>query len=309
MSAAAGATRAAASRGLDMEKKRPRLILSGGSFVVPTAVILVLLVVWPLVYGVFISFFNTNLMNRWKFVGFRYYIDIFPNKGFHWRILTTILFTSLTVSGHVLVGFFLALLLNLKLKGRALFRSILIVPWLFPEVVVALLWRWMLHPMYGILTSWGNGLGLLPADFSLLGNGTTAMLSAAAAAIWKGYPFMMVMILAGLQSIPKEHYEAASIDGCGPADSFFHVTLPGLSPVLSVSLILDTIWYFKHFTMIWLLTEGGPVNATKVVSIEIFKHAFEAFDYGRASAMAVYVLLICLVISILFRKAIPHDLK
>ncbi len=292
-----------------MRERRLRVSFSGSAFVIPTVIILVLLVVWPLIYGVFISFFNTNLMNRWKFVGLRYYFDVFPNKGFHWRILTTLVFTALTVSGHVLIGFFLALLLNMEIKGRTFFRSILIIPWLFPEVVVALLWRWMLHPMYGILTQWGSAAGLIPANFSMLGNGTTAMLSTAAAAIWKGYPFMMVMILAGLQSIPKDLYDAASIDGCSSVDSFFHVTLPGLSSVLSVSLILDTLWYFKHFTMIWLLTEGGPVNATKVVSIEIFKHAFEAFDYGRASAMAVYVLFICLTISFVYRKVIPNDQK
>jgi multiple sugar transport system permease protein len=282
-------------------------LFEGSGFVVPVFVILILLVIWPLFYGIFISLFNTNLINRWRFVGLRYYWDIFPNKEFHKRILTTLVFTFLTVSGHVLVGFYLAHLLNVKIRFRALFRSILILPWLFPEVVVALLWRWMLHPMYGILTLWGAKIHLIPPEFSILSSSTTAMLAVAGAAIWKGYPFMMVMILAGLQSIPRELYEAASIDGCSGIQSLLYVTIPGLKPVLSVSLILDTAWYFKHFTMIWLLTGGGPVNATQVVSIDIYKHAFEAFDYGRASSMAVWVLFCCLAMSFIFRRLLKNE--
>jgi len=290
-----------------MKSKQLKINFSGGGFVIPALIVLVFLIIYPLLYGIFISFFNTNLVNRWRFVGLRYYWDIFPNRQFHMRILTTLIFTMLTVSGHLLVGFFLALLLNMEIRGRTFFRSVFILPWLFPEVVVALLWRWMLHPMYGIVNLFGVNIGLIPPDFSILSNSVTAMLADSGTAIWKGYPFMMVMILAGLQSIPKDLYEAASIDGCNAIHSFFRVTLPGLAPILSVALILDTAWYFKHFTMIWLLTAGGPVNATQVVSIDIFKNAFEAFDYGRASAMAVYVLIICLAISLVLKRLNRND--
>lgn len=118
---------------------------------------------------------------------------------------------------------------------------------------------------------------------------------------------VMMMVLAGLQSISQDTYEAAKIDGCNRIQSFRYVTLPGLLPVIVVTLILDTVWWFKHFTMIWLLTEGGPGDATNVVSIDIFKQAFQFFDYGKAAAMAVIVFFVCFLIGFLYRRLFGND--
>jgi multiple sugar transport system permease protein len=213
----------------------------------------------------------------------------------------------LTVIGHFLIGILLASLLNLKLPGRTLFRAILLAPWLFPEVVVGLLWKWMLNSMYGIFNHFLMSAHIISEPISWLGNPSTALFAVVLVAIWKGYPLVMILVLAGLQAIPDELYEAAQIDGSSRWQSFRFITLPGLRPLLVITLILDTVWWFKHFTLIWLLTQGGPVKATNVVSIDIFKAAFESFRFGPAAAMAVIVFFICFLIGYVYRRLLSDD--
>jgi multiple sugar transport system permease protein len=208
--------------------------------------------------------------------------------------------------GHFVVGMILALTLNLNLKGQTFFRVILILPWLFPEVVVALLWKWLFNPMYGLINAALLNLGWIDQPVSWLGQEKIAFAAVIIVSIWKGFPMVMMLLLAGLQNISKDLYEAASIDGATRFKAFRYVTIPGLMPVLSVTLILDTVWWFKHFNMIWILTAGGPGNATNVVSIDIFKQAFEYFQFGPASAMAVMVFFICFLIGYVYRRLLGN---
>jgi multiple sugar transport system permease protein len=281
--------------------------LNGYWFILPAILTLVTLVVYPLLYGGYISLFQTNLINRWNFVGLENYLQLFTRADFGISIWRTFQFTLGTVAGHLVIGLALALLLNVDIPYRAAFRAILIVPWLFPEVVVAMLWKWMFNTLYGIINHSLILVGILSEPMSWLGNPSTAMLAVTLAAIWKGYPFVMVMLLAGLQTIPKDQYEVAEIDGAGPLQIFRHVILPNLRHVLMVVLILDTIWWFKNFAIIWVMTEGGPVNATNVVSINIFKTAFSSFSFGPAAAMAFIVFAICFVIGGAYRFFIGED--
>ncbi|TXK77413.1 carbohydrate ABC transporter permease [Paenibacillus sp. N3.4] len=271
-------------------------------FVSPAAIILLLLVTYPLIYGAYISFFNTNLVNKWNFVGIHQYIDIFSNWEFVGKIFLTLKYTFFTVVGHFVLGIILALVLNMDLPGRTFFRAILILPWLLPEVVVGLLWKWLFNPMYGLFNYILMDLHLISDPVSWLGDTYFAFIAVTIVCIWKGYPMVMLLVLAGLQSISQDTYEAAKIDGCNRMQSFRYVTVPGLMPVLLVTLILDTVWWFKHFTMIWILTEGGPGDATNVVSIDIFKQAFQYFDFGKAAAMAVVVFFVCFLIGYVYRR-------
>ncbi|MFD0714275.1 carbohydrate ABC transporter permease [Paenibacillus sp. GCM10027626] len=280
---------------------------SGYMFILPSVITLMLLVTYPLLYGVYIGFFNTNLINQWDFVGFRHYLDIFGDWGFLNRIFLTLKFTVLTVGGHFIIGLGLAILLNRKLPGQTLFRAILILPWLFPEVVVGLLWKWLFNPMYGLINHYLFKLHLISAPVSWLSHLSVAFWAVVIVCIWKGFPMLMLMVLAGLQTIPEDLYEASTIDGCTKIQTFRYITLPCLLPVLLVSLILDTVWWFKHFTMIWLLTQGGPANETNIVSIDIYKSAFEYFEFGHAAAMAVIVLLVCSLIGYVYRRMLNND--
>jgi multiple sugar transport system permease protein len=276
--------------------------LNGYWFILPAVITLLLLVTYPLLYGVYISFFDTNLTTKWNFVGIKYYTQIFSNIEFLSRLLLTLNYTAWVVAGHFLIGIGLALILNMKLKGQTVFRVILILPWLFPEVVVGLLWKWLFNPLYGLFNAVLLNVGLIKEPVSWLGNEKVAFAAVIIVSIWKGFPMVMMLILAGLQSISEDLYEAAKIDGCTRINAFRYVTLPGLLPVMVVTLILDTVWWFKHFTMIWILTQGGPGNATNVVSIDIFKQAFDFFVFGKASAMAIMVFFVCYLMGYGYRR-------
>lgn len=281
--------------------------VNGYWFILPAALTLGFLVVYPLGYGAFVSFFKTNLVNRWDFVGLSNYVQVLTSSGFLHSVWLTTEFTVGTVAGHLVIGMVLALLLNLDLPGRTAFRAILIVPWLFPEVVVAMLWKWMFNPLYGVVNYTLMSLGIISDPVTWLGNLKTAMPALIVTTIWKGYPLVMIMLLAGLQSIPREQYESAQIDGASMLQTFRYVTLPNLRSVLMVALILDTVWWFKHFAMVWVMTQGGPITATNIVSIDIYKTAFQQFTFGPASAMAILVFFICFALAGGYRLFLRDD--
>lgn len=274
-------------------------------FVLPCTITLAALLLYPFCYGIYISFFKTNLVNKWKFIGLDNFIRAFTDPTMYSSLGITVQFTVLVVLGHFLLGIGLALLLNKDVPGRTFFRAVLLLPWLFPEVVVANLWKWMFNATSGLINSALQAIGLISEPMSWLGSVNLALPCVILVCIWKGYPLVMIQMLAGLQTISNDLYEAATIDGANKRQSFWYVTLPGLRSTLMVSLILDTVWWFKHVTMIWILTSGGPVTATNTISIEIYKQAFEySNSYGYSSALAVIVFLICILIGVVQRKVL-----
>lgn len=281
--------------------------LTGYLFIAPALIALLALVVYPLVYGFYISFFDTNFANKWNFVGLNNYIRIFSNTSFLKQLWLTVKFTLIVVAAHFVIGTFLALLLNNKPKGNTFFRAVLILPWLLPEVVVALLFKWIMNPLYGILNYFLQITGISNTNISWLGEAKFAFIAVVLVAIWKGYPLVMVNVLAGLQSIPQEIYEASEVDGANKIQTLFYITLPSIKPILATVLILDSVWWFKHYTIIALLTQGGPGNSTAIVSIDIYKQAFEFFNFGRAAAMSVIVFFVCLLIGKLYRRYLEND--
>lgn len=277
---------------------------AGLGFVSPSVLVLLALVVYPLFYGFYISMFKTNLRNMWNFVGLKYFVQALSDSDFIHTISVTLLFAVLVVAGNLLLGTALALLLNTNIRFRVVLRAILILPWLFPDVVVAILFKWIYDPLYGLLNFALTSVHLIDHPIVWFGDSNLAFSAVVLSCIWKGYPLVMILVLAGLQSIPQDRYEAAQLDGAGLANQFRYVTFPGLVPVLAVSVILDFVWWFKHFTIVWLMTAGGPIDATKVVSIDIYRIAFTNFDFGRAAALAVIVFFICLAFSIVYRRLV-----
>lgn len=271
-------------------------------FTFPVVVTLILLLAYPFGYGIYISFFQTNLIKKWRFVGFDNYINTFLMSEFWQSLGRTLIFTVAVVLGHFIIGFLFALILNREMKGRTFFRVILLLPWLFSEVVVATLWKWIFHPTNGILNGMLVNMGLIDKPLSWLGSPQFAMMTVILICIWKGYPLIMIQLLAGLQTISKDINEAATIDGANTWTIFWHITIPTLKPTLVVTILLDTVWWFKHVTIIWLLTQGGPGSSTDTIAVDIYKQAFEYFDFGTAAAIAVLVFLICVVFSLGYRR-------
>lgn len=276
-------------------------------FISPATLTILLLVVYPILYGIYISFFDTNLVNKWEFVGIQYYLDALTDTSFLHSLWMTLIFTVSVVIGHFVLGFLFASILNMNIKMRTIFRGILILPWLFPDVVIAYLFKWILNTQGGIINELLIHFNLISEPIGWLSTSATALPCVIFVSIWKGYPLVMVQILAGIQTISTDMYEAAEIDGANLWKRFIYITLPSLKPILTTILILDTVWVFKQFTLIWLMTSGGPGSSTMVSAIEIYKNAFSYFKYGLASAQSVYILLICYLIGVVFRRLLRDD--
>ena len=293
------------------KQKAGRLVSSrqlyGYLFVFPCVITLAGLVLYPLLYGFYISFFDTNLVKKWSFVGLKYYIDALTDGEFLTQLFITFKFTLFVVAGHFIIGLLLAVLLNREFPGRTIFRVILLLPWLFPESVIALLFKWIFNPIYGIFNWALMSMHVISEPASWLGSGKFALPIVIFVCIWKGYPMIMMMILSGLQMISEDIMEAARIDGANAWQAFWSITLPGLRPVLIVTLILDTVWWFKHYTLVYVLTGGGPGDTTALISISIYKEAFNNFDFGSAAAMSVIVFIICFLLGFLYRKVLDRD--
>ena len=287
-------------------KRKSKFNVAPYLFIFPVFVLLALLVVYPICYAFFLSAMETNLTSKWEFVGIDNYLSLIKDGSFINSLVVTFIFTIIVVLGHLVVGTIFALAMNKKRPGISALRTILIIPWLLPDVVVALLFKWIFNANYGVFNNILIKLGILEKNQAWLSTGN-AMLILGLVCIWKGYALIMVNVMAGLQSVPEDVYEAAKLDGAKPAQTFFKITLPMIKPVIATAVILDIVWWFKHYTIIKLLTDGGPNNLTSTVSITIYKEAFSYHNYGPAAAEAGVVFVICWLISKVMRRLMNSD--
>lgn len=280
---------------------------SGYLFSMPSGLLVISLVIYPLAYGIFISLFKTDLIDSWEFVGLRYFQQILSNPDFLASLRISATFAFFVVVGNLSVGLLLAVILNQQIRFATAFKVVLMLPWLLPEVVAALIWKWLFNPTYGLINYILQSLNIINSDVAWLDTERSAFAGVIFVAVWKGFPIVMILMTAGLKNIPAERYEAAAIDGANKWQQFIHISIPGLKPILLITCILETAWWFKHFTIIYLLTAGGPNGATRVVSIDIYNNAFRDFDWGRASAEAVIILLILGGVSFIYSKVLRDE--
>jgi multiple sugar transport system permease protein len=278
------------------------------AFIAPALILLVALLVYPLAQVIRMSFFEVTVRDE-RWVGLGNYVALAQSPAFWQAAWQTVLFTAGSVVAHLVIGLGLALLLHARIapRLRSLFRGLLILPWLLAPVVAGMIWALVLNP-FGVLNGFLSTLGLLDrnATINWLGDPRTSLLSVTVVNIWRSFPFPMVMLLAGLAAIPDELYEAASLDGCGPASQFRFVTLPSLRGVLATVALLDFIWTFRAFDLVFVMTGGGPINSSQVLATGIYFDAFQKFQFGYASAEAVAMLVLLMVGSIAYlRRAVP----
>jgi len=281
--------------------------LQAYAFLAPALALLLLLLVYPLGQVVRMSFFEvTPRAERW--VGLENYRALAANPAFWGALQNTVWFTAGSVALHLGIGMALALLLHSRIDARVrnVFRGLLIVPWLFAPTVAGMIWVLIFNP-FGILNGFLTSLGLLrdAATVNWLGDPRTSLLAVTAVNVWRAFPFAMVMLLAGLQAIPDELYEAAAIDGSGAAQQFRFVTLPSLHGVILTMALLDFIWTFRAFDLVYVMTGGGPVDSSQVLATSIYFSAFQKFQFGYASAEAIAMLVILLAGSLVYvRRAV-----
>jgi multiple sugar transport system permease protein len=272
----------------------------------PTMVLLLVLMVIPIVMVIGYSLMDNVIMKRNpQFVGFTHYIDILTSDAFWGAVSNTLFFTGVSVVAHLLLGLAFAMLLNTELLGRrtkAVFRTIYVLPWLFTVAIIAVLWRLLLDPN-GVVNYLLMASNLAGTQIEWLGSPDTALYAVTFINIWSGYPFYMTSLLAGLQGIPADYYEAAQVDGANAWQRFTRITLPQLKPIIISMALLDFIWTTQQFALIWMTTGGGPLGTTEMLSTFTYKLAFTKYQFGSASASAVIVLAISMVLAFLYVRA------
>jgi arabinogalactan oligomer/maltooligosaccharide transport system permease protein len=269
-------------------------------FIAPALLVMFGTVVFPFFYNVLLSLSNMSLANfqDWSIVGLRNYFEVFTEAKFFGVLLKTIVWTVVNIVFHVGIGLALAMALNGPIRGKSLYRVLLIIPWAVPAYITALTWRSMFHYDYGAVNLMlSNWFGIAPANW--LGDPGLAFTSCIVANVWLGYPFMMVIALGGLQGIPHELYEAARIDGANRWQQFTNVTLPLLKPVLAPAVTLGAIWTFNNLNVIWLVSNGGePSDQTHILVSYVYKAVFNFYRYGYGAALSMVIFAILLTVSL-----------
>ena len=272
-------------------------------YLLPTVILLVILLVIPIIMVVRYSFYDNVIVNKNPvFVGLQNYKTVLTDSDFKVAISNTLFFVIVSIAAHLFIGMIFALVLNTRYLGykvKGIFRVIYALPWMFTASVIAILWRMMLNPT-GIVNYLITYMHLVPEKISFLASRDLALKAVTLINIWSGYPFYMISILAGLQGISTDLYEAAALDGANAFQSYFRVTLPQLKSVLLSLLMLDFVWTMQQFALIWMTTGGGPVNATEMVSTYIYKQGFTRYQYSLAATGAVILLIICTIIGIFY---------
>ena len=272
-------------------------------YLAPTVILLTVFLVIPICMVVQFSFLDKAVVSKTpEFVGFQNYIALFQDKKFWSAASNTAIFVGVSVVAHIVLGMIFAMLLDskyFKIKTKAIARVVYILPWIFTASVVAILWKLMLQPS-GIINYLLSFLPNVNRNTEWLSNRNAALAVVCFINIWCGYPFYMVSILAGLQGIPGDLYESAAIDGATAAKSFWNITIPQLSPILISIAMLDFIWTLQSFNVVWMLTGGGPVEKTEMLSIYIYKLAFQKVNYSMASTTATVLLVLCIIFAIFY---------
>lgn len=283
-------------RGKTMVKKRsiyPYLLVA------PALIIILCVVFIPVVNAIGMSFQSYDLRRPLQigFIGLENYMEALGDDLFWKSLIKTIFWVVFGVGFQFLFGFILALLLNQSFKGRGFIRAISLIPWVTPGVLIGLMWRWMYDGNFGVINDILNKLHLVDENIAFLSNPDTAFASVVITIVWQGIPFFALMILAGLQGIPAELYEAADMDGATAPQKLFKITIPSIKNTILITALLRIIWVANSVDVIFNMTEGGPAYATQTLSVYIFNEA-NTLDMGYASTMAILLALVLCSVAI-----------
>lgn len=278
---------------------RPFLLFALNS---PAILLLICVVAYPIVYSFWLSLYAYNLRQplRTRFVGFDNYAEILSQDRFWAAAGNTAIFCAGSISLTVILGTLLALLLNEAFPGRAVLRAVMLLPWAIPPVVNGLIWQWLLDGQHGLVNAILLGVGLLDEAQPWLSRTSTAMAALVVAQVWNHVPFVAVVMLAALQTVPEELHDSARVDGANIFQRFRYVTLPWLSHALLLVLVTQTMVALRTFDIIYVLTGGGPGNATTVLAWLTYVTTFNLTDFGRGNAYAYIIAVITMTLSVFY---------
>lgn len=287
---------------------RTRRMLEPYLFIAPILILMLLMFAIPLVNSFIMAFQKYKLGSaNITFYGLGNFKKLFADRDLPMIVQNTLIFVLATVAGQFLLGFTLALALWKKFPGRGIYQSIVFLPWAFSAFVVGLMFRWSFNGEYGVINDLLLRLGVITEKISWLGAPGYSLAVVILAMIWVGIPFFAIMILAALQSIPSDIYEAADIDGANVFTKFFRITIPYIKPTLLMTLLLRTIWVLNSIDMIIVITDGGPANHSMTLPAYMYTRAFSGYDFGLASAIGVILMVVLLVYTLIYMKVTNYN--
>lgn len=268
--------------------------------VLPALLILALVYFYPILKGILLSFTSAKFVEQAPFVGLQNYLRMAHDPDFWYSCKITVIYSVLYVIGVFGIGLATALLLNAKFKGRPLARTLLIIPYAIPDIAAVAVWTWLFDYQYGVINYILKGLGLIAQPVQWLANPNVAMFSVLLVSVWRLFPFHSLALLSALQGVPEELYESAELDGATGIKKFFYVTLPSISGIMGILVLLTVIWSFQRFTIIWALTQGGPARATESLVIQVYLKAFKYYDMGYAGAIGTVMIAFLMLVTICY---------
>lgn len=296
-----------------MEKERRTVSQSvkdrrlGLLLMIPIVIVIFIITGLPFLRALYWSFTDKVIGSKEHFIFLDNYVKLFSDTVYWKSLRNTSVYTLGCVAVKLLVGLLWAVLLNQSFKGKAFFRTALLIPWALPGMVAAMTFRWMYDSTYGIINSILINLGIVSLPIAWLSNPRIVLFSAMIVNIWRGVPFFMFSILGEMQTLDRQVYEAATVDGAGIFKQFRYITIPSISNVLKVTVLLSTIWTFNDFENVWLVTGGGPLYASSVISTYTYDMAFIQNSFGRALSVAASVIPILIVIMVFFSRIAKKD--
>ena len=259
-------------------------------FLAPAAILLLVFLTYPLILGVWLGFTDTRIGRAGSFIGLENYEMLLSDSVFMLSVFNTILYTVVASALKFALGLWLAMLLNERLPFKAFFRAIVLLPWVVPTVLSAIAFWWIYDAQFSVLSYVLKEAGLISSNINFLGDSVNARASVIAANVWRGIPFVAISLLAGLQTIPASLHEAATLDGATSWQRFRHITLPMLTPIIAVVMTFSVLFTFTDFQLIYVLTRGGPINATHLMATLSFQRAIPGGQLGEGAAIAVAMI-------------------
>ena len=286
--------------------------IHGYLLIAPAILAILLLSVYPLLQGIWISLLNydmtkANAPNFGTFAGLKNYLVVFANSKYRNAVMNSVVWTLVNIVIQLALAMGVALLLNEKLKGRGVFRTMALLPWAIPAAISALTFSALYDTKIGVFNAILIRLGILKEGYSFLGNVTSAMPAVIVANVWKSTPFLMIFILAALQGVSYDMYESGAIDGAGKLKRFLYITLPNIKEPMAVAVILNLISIFNNFNAIWLLTKGGPLDSTEIMYTYAYRQAFVDHKFGYAAATSVVIFIVIAILTVIYVKMISSD--
>jgi len=286
-----------------MKNKNSKIFLI---FLIPTFISIILLTYIPVLRGLIIAFQNYNLfdLSNIHFIGFKNFQAVLNDTNFSFLriLLNTFLWVTVSLFFQFVLGFGLALLMQKPFKGRGLYSGLVFYPWALSGFAIGLIWAWMFNGQFGIINDLLQKIGLIHQNIGFLSDPKYALISVIIANIWYGIPFFGIMLLAALQSVPLELYEAAEIDGAGHFKKLFHITIPYIKPTIISTTLLRAIWIMNFPEIIYGMTSGGPANSTNILATQMINKIYNFYDYGQGSAIGLMIMGIMIIYAIIYLK-------